>query len=107
MEDAVSVCTDFDTKRKISFFAVFDGHGGSNCANFCREHYTRILKSNFDDSNISNSLTKTSLIVDRMYRDETEKNKAKNDESGAVGVIVLVTPESIFTANVGDCRAVR
>ena len=107
MEDAVSVCTDFDTKRKISFFAVFDGHGGSNCANFCREHYTRILKSNFDDSNISNSLTKTSLIVDQMYRDETEKNKAKNDESGAVGVIVLVTPEFIFTANVGDCRAVR
>lgn len=106
MEDVVSIRTDFDARRQMSFFAVFDGHGGSNCSKFCGENYANILKSEFDDMDISNSLKSTSLIVDRMYREETEKNKTKNDDSGAVGVTVLVTPKTIYTANLGDCRAV-
>ena len=88
MEDAVLICTDFDTKRKFSFFGVFDGHGGSNCANFCTEHFPKILKSNLDSLDVSNSFKETSLMVDQIYRDLTEKNKSKNDESGAVGVTV-------------------
>jgi len=47
-EDRISIVLDLkkpslaktgtNSTKKISFFAVFDGHGGSSCAEFLRDH---------------------------------------------------------------------
>lgn len=36
---------DKTTSQKIQFFGIFDGHGGSGCAEFLRDHLHNIIAS--------------------------------------------------------------
>ena len=37
-EDAHCVSLDLDKQTNTGLFAIFDGHGGSACAQFCAKH---------------------------------------------------------------------
>jgi hypothetical protein len=41
----VSQLINFDNKVQISYFGVFDGHGGSLCAQFCSENLHLEIKT--------------------------------------------------------------
>lgn len=43
MEDRVVLVPDQDNSIKYSYFAVFDGHSGSNAAIFCQENLHEII----------------------------------------------------------------
>lgn len=49
MEDAYSVVQDLKVHPtiKVSYFAVFDGHGGSFCANFVKDKLQQDLAQAF------------------------------------------------------------
>lgn len=42
-EDRVSIVSHFGPDKKSSFFAVYDGHGGSNCVDYLRDNMHRLL----------------------------------------------------------------
>ncbi|RUS92197.1 hypothetical protein EGW08_000050 [Elysia chlorotica] len=44
-EDAHNCIPVFDEKTKTSFFAVYDGHGGSEVAKYCELHFPDFVKS--------------------------------------------------------------
>jgi serine/threonine protein phosphatase PrpC len=49
MEDAFQVIQDLnlDPQIPVSYFAVFDGHGGDSCSLFLRQHLHRYLVDAF------------------------------------------------------------
>ncbi|XP_059149424.1 probable protein phosphatase CG10417 isoform X2 [Physella acuta] len=43
-EDAHNCIPVFDEESKTSFFAVYDGHGGSEVAQYCESHFPKFIK---------------------------------------------------------------
>ena len=103
MEDAVCVLPSFDETVGLSLFAIFDGHGGDAAAKFCAARLGSTLRQvePYGLGKFAEALRQTTLVLDDDLR--TRENA---DDSGAVGVVVVVSPENIFVANVGDARVV-
>ena len=115
MEDDFVV--DLQLAPDISLFAVFDGHGGNEVANFCRDNLVQVLKStnSFINGFYEAALVETFAKLDeqllsprltellRPYRDS---DKIEIDMVGATAIVVLVTPTHVICANAGDCRAI-
>ena len=92
-----------DNWPKISYLAIFDGHGGNLCSNFLRDNlHNYIIKSeNFLEN------------VEKSLRDSFEKaendfinNISQNDKSGSCALVSLIIDNNLYIANCGDSRAV-
>lgn len=85
-----------DDYVKASIFAVFDGHGGDECAKFLKSNLYHVLRrrlkekvkdAKFFSKTISDCLTETFRECDQAFR------KARPEASyfcGATGVVVLI-----------------
>ncbi|URD93371.1 hypothetical protein MUK42_01061 [Musa troglodytarum] len=89
----------------ISFYGVFDGHGGKDAAHFVRDNLPRII---VDDSDFPLELEK---VIIRSYL-ETDLQFAKTchpqliPSSGTTALSAMILGRSLLVANAGDCRAV-
>lgn len=65
-EDAHITAPDF--LPGLSLFAVFDGHGGSEVAKYCGNHFVEELKNNpaFQAQNYELALTEVFVKIDKM-----------------------------------------
>ncbi|KAI8846444.1 phosphatase 2C-like domain-containing protein [Chytridium lagenaria] len=105
MEDAHTTILDLlaetgvsnEKKKKMSFFAVYDGHGGSTVAKYSgRELHKNIVKDpEFEKGN---------------YRAAIKNGKEpeyQSDPSGCTAVTALITEDwKLYCGNAGDSRAV-
>lgn len=67
MEDAHLCAPQFD--EGVGLFAVFDGHGGLECAKFCERFFEMKLKEQKEYQNrsdVGRALVNTFLGLDRM-----------------------------------------
>lgn len=103
MEDAHQVTTLDIKGTKVSYFGLFDGHGGSDTANACAEglHETiainlRALPNLDDDAMVSEAINKAF----------TEFAGSLHTEDGATGLVSLRIGNRLFTASLGDSRAI-
>ena len=99
-EDAIQV-TKLD--NDINFFAIYDGHGGSSCANYLRDtlHCSLKVFSSFE-------LAKAISEADEYFINTKAQNKAKSsiiDQSGSCAIIVCIKDRKCIFANVGDSKA--
>ncbi|BGP20210.1 hypothetical protein JCM10213_005935 [Rhodosporidiobolus nylandii] len=97
--------TDKDGK-KTSFFAVYDGHGGSTVAKFAGDTVHSRLAANdaFKQRDWAASLKRAYLETDEDLRANPD---FRGDPSGCTAVSAIITPElNIVCANAGDSRAV-
>lgn len=107
-EDRVSIIPRLhisDTYPKISYFGLFDGHGGSFCANFLADHLHRYifrLMNNGED--IIDSIKQGFLQAENDFTSESLSSNF--DNSGSCAICALVLQNHIFLANVGDSRAI-
>uniref|UniRef100_A0A8C9TTY0 Protein phosphatase 1B n=1 Tax=Scleropages formosus TaxID=113540 RepID=A0A8C9TTY0_SCLFO len=95
-----------------SFFAVYDGHAGSQVAKYCCEHLLEHITSNPDfrggnqepsvDS-VKSGIRTGFLQIDEHMRAMSEK-KHGADRSGSTAVGVMVSPRHIYFINCGDSR---
>ena len=116
-EDRVSVCSlvkkpassKMKTWPKISYFAIFDGHGGEECSEFLKNNYLNYLVENpnfpFD--------IKLSMIETFQKIEETffklyckEDNIEESDKSGSCALVLIIFDNKIYLANLGDSRAI-
>lgn len=91
----------------ISYFGVFDGHGGSLCAEFLRDnlldyivnqakfpdHPTEAIKAGFDEA-------------ENAFLAYVQRQTGSYDRSGSCAIVVLIIKDACYVANVGDSRAV-
>lgn len=96
-----------------SFFAVYDGHAGSQVAKYCCEHLLEHITSNSDFQralqedpsvdNVKNGIRTGFLQIDEHMRTISEK-KHGVDRSGSTAVGVMISPSHIYFINCGDSR---
>ena len=98
------------TWPKCSFFAVYDGHGGANCADFLRDHLHHfIIKEPSFPENPADALKKGCLEAERFFLDSVERRLADTgflDKSGSCAIIILIVNDTCYVGNVGDSRAI-
>lgn len=93
-------------KDKVSFFGVYDGHGGDAVAQFSGEHVHRIISqdTSFIAGDYEKALKNGFLNTDKAIREEP---RFKEDPSGCTASVVLITGDGrVFCANAGDSRSV-
>ncbi|XP_051771827.1 protein phosphatase 1A isoform X1 [Ctenopharyngodon idella] len=102
-----------------SFFAVYDGHAGSQVARYCCEHLLEHITSNPDfqgggggggpamepsvDS-VKSGIRTGFLQIDDHMRQISEKKHGGSDRSGSTAVGVMISPRHIYFINCGDSR---
>lgn len=98
------------TWPKVGFFAIYDGHGGSKCADFLKQNLHTFI---FQDSNfpidvkaaIKNGFLKAEKEYATLAVDSSNKDILE-DDSGSCACVTLLVDNRVFTANVGDSRII-
>ncbi|CAI4215094.1 unnamed protein product [Parascedosporium putredinis] len=115
MEDAHTTVLDLlagasssDTKAhpsRLSFFGVFDGHGGDKVALFAGENIHKIVAKQeaFKSGNYEQALKDGFLATDRAILNDP---KYEDEVSGCTACVGLITDDKVYIANAGDSRGV-
>jgi protein phosphatase 2C family protein 2/3 len=98
---------------KCSYFGVYDGHGGSACAEFLRDnlHHFVIREESFPwdpKTAIKKGFRKAETRFLELCQAVDQNTGAKSviEKSGSCAIVILIVGELCFSANVGDSRAV-
>jgi len=84
-------------------FAVFDGHGGKEVADYAKERFTPILISTPE---FKNGKYKEALIEAFQLIDLEIKQKDYGLDTGATSNVIYMNDNEIYCANAGDSRSV-
>ncbi len=107
MEDASVVCDltlKFAGERSALLFGVFDGHGGSEAAQFCADHIAQQIEKLAAKQDLSNALlARTVTKLDKRFCVEAN---SRGYLSGATLNACLVVDGGLWVTNLGDSRAV-
>jgi len=111
MEDAHTSLLALPKFPHLSYFAVFDGHGGEMVGKFAATHVhmklEEALLAQGEHVNIEEALKEAFLSTDRLIIDSSDV-VMRTDTSGATAVAVVVDHQDrkVYCANAGDSRAV-
>lgn len=111
MEDSHSAVLDLQpiigkkNESKLSFFGVYDGHGGDKVAQFAGEnlHIIISVQDAYEEGNIEQALKDGFLATDRAILSDP---KFENEASGCTATVGIISDTKIFVANAGDSRSV-
>ena len=115
-EDRVSVCslvkkpssTKMKTWPKISYFGIFDGHGGEECSEFLKNNYMNYLieNANFPFDIKLSMIESFQKIEDDFFKLKCKDNLEDSDKSGSCALVSVIFDNKIYIANIGDSRAI-
>ena len=90
----------------ISYFGVFDGHGGDKCSKFLKENFDKILFScpNFP-VNVIESIRYAFKTAENQFYHKAVQNGKLVDNSGSCALIALIINDILYAINLGDSRA--
>lgn len=93
---------------KISYFGIFDGHGGEGCSTFLRDNYLNILLENKNfPKDVKLAMTESFEKAEEMFKKSFENKDQKEwDHSGSCALVILFIDSKVWVANIGDSRAV-
>jgi protein phosphatase 2C family protein 2/3 len=94
---------------KCSFFGVYDGHGGSNCADYLRDNLHQfVIREGSFPWNPREALRKGFEKAEKRFLELAENSIASGvvEKSGSCAVVTLIVGDMCYIANVGDSRAV-
>ncbi|KAK7431728.1 Protein phosphatase 2C 2 [Neonectria magnoliae] len=109
MEDSHTNVLDLDPAKthptKLSFFGVFDGHGGDKVALFTGENIQNIIfkQDTFKARDYAQGLKDGFLATDRAILNDP---KYEEEVSGCTACVSLIAGNKIYVANAGDSRGV-
>ena len=117
-EDRVSIIINMTkpenyTKKywpKISYFGIYDGHGGSKCADFLRDSLHKIIFSNeYFPENPEKAIKNAFLKAENDFLSTIAVDKKTGnilDRSGSCAILVIIIDNIIYVVNVGDSRGI-
>ncbi|XP_039118049.1 probable protein phosphatase 2C 27 isoform X1 [Dioscorea cayenensis subsp. rotundata] len=86
----------------VSFYGVFDGHGGKSAAQFVRDNLPRVI---VEDADFPLELEK--VVTRSFVQTDTETYSRQSTlSSGTTALTAMIFGRSLLVANAGDCRAV-
>ncbi|KAG8069083.1 hypothetical protein GUJ93_ZPchr0005g15028 [Zizania palustris] len=98
------------------FFGVYDGHGGVQVANYCRERIHAVLTEELrraeedvcgsDLSGVESKKLWEKAFVESFSRVDVEVGGNAPDTVGSTAVVAIVCSSHVIVANCGDSRAV-
>jgi serine/threonine protein phosphatase PrpC len=92
---------------KCSYYAIFDGHGGSNCAEFLKNHLHRyILKHESFPSDVEQAIQKGFETAETEFCKDAVADSEEIDLSGSCALVIILVEDICYLANLGDSRAV-
>lgn len=92
---------------KCSFFAIYDGHGGSSCPDFLKDNlHQYIFNNQYFPHSPKMALMKGFEQAEQAFRSIAMQNPDDVDISGSCAVVVLVVNDLCYIANLGDSRVV-
>ncbi|KAL4725462.1 Protein phosphatase 2C 2 [Fusarium chlamydosporum] len=109
MEDAHTAVLDLDSAKthdsKLSFFGVFDGHGGDKVALFTGQNIHNIIfkQDTFKSGDYAQGLKDGFLATDRAILNDP---KYEEEVSGCTACVGLIAGNKLYVANAGDSRGV-
>jgi len=113
MEDAHVIIDGFNDDPRSGFFAVYDGHGGKEAANYAAENLHKVLIEELikHPENICDDEAKMKEILTTVYSNTDEALKEKvPSHHGCTAITVYLTGKedsrSMHVANAGDARAI-
>lgn len=92
-------------EERLSFFGVYDGHGGDKVAVFSGENIHKILakQAAFAAKEYEQALKDAFLATDRAI---LQDSRYEDEVSGCTASAALITSTKIYVANAGDSRTV-
>ncbi|XP_057841389.2 probable protein phosphatase 2C 8 isoform X3 [Cryptomeria japonica] len=113
MEDAWVVLSDASLgipgKLRCAHFAIYDGHGGRQAADYARAHlHSNVLSAGLPRELMDIKVAKKAIIDGFRKTDEAllKESAAGGWQDGATAVSVWVLGQMVFIANIGDAKAV-
>ncbi|KAK3221822.1 hypothetical protein Dsin_008847 [Dipteronia sinensis] len=89
----------------VSFYGVFDGHGGKAAAHFVRDHLPRVIVDDADfPLELEKVVTRSYIETDAAFLKSCSLESALS--SGTTALTAVIFGRSLLVANAGDCRAV-
>jgi hypothetical protein len=90
----------------ISYFGVFDGHGGDKCSKFLKQSLDTILfNSPYFPGNIIESIKDAFQRAEQQFSQHAIKNGKLVDKSGSCALVALIINDICYAINLGDSRA--
>jgi serine/threonine protein phosphatase PrpC len=99
MEDAMALVGDFAGSGNF-YFAVFDGHGGSDVSKYAANNIHRVFNRQF-----SSDVTVEQALLESIA-EVNEYAVRQWPEQGSTAAILIVIKDLVYTANIGDSRIV-
>jgi len=114
-EDRVSIIINMNKPQnyhkswpKISFFGIYDGHGGEGCSEYLRDNLHKLICNNneYFPDNIPEAIKLGFQKAEKDFINNYALNDKKEiiDRSGSCAVIILIIDKKAYIANVGDSR---
>ncbi|KAH1067799.1 hypothetical protein J1N35_032786 [Gossypium stocksii] len=89
----------------VSFYGVFDGHGGKDASQFVRDHLPRVIVEDADfPLDIEKAVTRSFMETDAAFAKSCSVESAL--ASGTTALTAMIFGRSLLVANAGDSRAV-
>jgi len=110
MEDrSIALSTD-----GLALAAVFDGHNGDACADYCKRHLVKALGARLESNAAAGAAAHDDAVGaahEAMMSSFPDLHAGwmkslGADESGCTALAALCTPTRVLVANAGDCRCV-
>lgn len=104
MEDSHTHILSLPDDPGTAFFAVYDGHGGANIAQYAGKHLHKFVTKRPEyGEDVKQALQRGFLDIDEaMLNDESLKEQM----AGSTAVAVMVKNDRLYCANAGDSRAI-
>jgi protein phosphatase 2C family protein 2/3 len=110
-EDRVSIILNIikpesradETWPYCSFFGLFDGHGGTACADFLRDNlHQYVVRQKAFPFDPREAIRRGFLEAEQAFLQHCEET---SELSGSCAIVLLVVGQDCYIANVGDSRA--
>eukprot|EP01117_Protostelium_nocturnum_P005600 TRINITY_DN2021_c0_g1_i3.p1 TRINITY_DN2021_c0_g1~~TRINITY_DN2021_c0_g1_i3.p1 ORF type:complete len:369 (+),score=109.56 TRINITY_DN2021_c0_g1_i3:651-1757(+) len=106
MKGSSEALTQIEEKSNYAFFAIYDGHGGNEAADFLASklHESIVKDPNFDkdtEGAISRGFQSTEAELHSLYN-----QKLLNEKVGTTACVAIIKDQHLYIANVGDSAAI-
>ncbi|KAK5127545.1 Protein phosphatase 2C 2 [Meristemomyces frigidus] len=90
---------------RVTYFGVYDGHGGDKVALYTGEHLHKIIAKQeaFKKKDFEQALKDGFLAIDRAILSDP---KYEEEVSGCTSTVGIITKDKIYVGNAGDSRTV-
>lgn len=113
-EDRVSIIVNVKKKNnwkeenwpKISYFSIFDGHGGNYTSNFLKDNLHKyIINSDFFIKDMEKAIKEGCQAAEDELLGLAKKNQMPKID-GSCGVFFFIIDQKMYFGNIGDSRAI-